>query len=54
MFTIEIVSVRLVGGSTSREGTIIVTLGNTEGTVCDDWWDNADARVVCRMLGYTG
>lgn len=52
MLTIEIVSVRLAGGSTSREGTIIVTLGNTEGTVCADWWDNDDARVVCRMLGY--
>lgn len=54
MFSIEIVSVRLTGGSTSNEGRVIVTLGNTDGSVCDDLWDNDDAKVVCRMLGYHG
>ncbi|XP_061167694.1 deleted in malignant brain tumors 1 protein-like [Saccostrea echinata] len=47
-------SVRLSGGSSSREGTVVVRLGNTDGSVCDDSWDNDDARVVCRMLGYHG
>lgn len=50
----EIVSVSLIGGSTAREGTVIVRLGTTDGTVCDDSWDNNDAMVVCRMLGYHG
>lgn len=54
MFSYELVSVHLVGGSTPREGRIVVTLGTTEGSVCDDSWDNDDARVVCRMLGYNG
>ena len=24
------------------------------GTVCDDWFEDADAEVACRMLGFTG
>ena len=48
------VSVRLEGGSSSNEGRVVVRLGNTDGTVCDDSWDTDDAQVVCRMLGYHG
>ena len=31
----------------------IVTQGR-HGTVCDEYWDNQEARVVCRMLGFSG
>ena len=33
------------------EGTVLVCYENTYGTVCDDFWDELEARVTCTQLG---
>ena len=43
---------RLFGGDADNEGTLEICLNQAWGTVCDDFWDNNDAKVACRKLGF--
>ena len=45
-------TLRIVGGPSQLEGRLEVCLNNVWGTVCGFNWDNNDAAVACRQLGY--
>ena len=45
--------IRITGSSFARLGRIEVCVNSTWGTICDDYWDNNDASVMCKQLGYS-
>ena len=45
------VSVRL-NGSEGNQGLLEMSIGGIWGTVCTDSFDDNDATVFCRMLGF--
>ena len=46
-------SVRIAGGDSLTYGRVEVCISSLWGTVCSDsFWDNTDAGVVCRQLGF--
>ncbi len=45
--------IKLSGGSTPYEGTVLVCMNNAWGTVCDDYWGPEEAQVVCNAMDYS-
>ena len=43
-----------MNGSDASAGRVEIYHDNLWGTICDDWWGEPDATVVCRQLGYSG
>ena len=44
--------VRLVNGPSDAEGRVEIRYNDIWGTICNDNFDDNDALVLCKMLGF--
>ena len=46
--------VKLVDGVSTEDGRVVICFNGLWGSVCHNNWDDHDAEVVCKQLGYNG
>ncbi len=44
---------RITGSNSFRSGRLEICSGNLWGQICDTQWDDLDAQVACRQLGFS-
>ena len=40
-------------GPSQSSGRVEICYNNAWSTICSDYWDNNDASVICKQLGYS-
>ena len=51
-FFLQVPRIRLEGGQTGKEGTVVFVDNNQPHLICDNSFDTREASVICRMLGF--
>ena len=52
LFLISDLDIRLVNGPSDAEGRVEIRYNDIWGTICNDNFDDNDALVLCKMLGF--